>query len=137
MLPFFLLVASAAAQVSVPAQEAAKAGVYAPRALATSGAELHGKLFQLYFLYRSTAVEKTADGGLTGEVVDSKSTRIIAQVKVPKVAVDWFLNIPTTYSDGSGYSIYARLSEDKFGAPIAILLGRRVHTDASGSRIEW
>jgi hypothetical protein len=137
MLPFFLLIASATAQVSMPAQDVAAAPAYAPRALAASGDKLKGKLIQLYFLYRSTIVGKTPDGGLTGEVVDSTSTRITAQVQVPKEAVNWFLDIPTTYSGGAGYSIYARLSEDKFGAPIAVLLGRTVHSDANGSRIEW
>jgi hypothetical protein len=137
VLPLFVLVASAIGQVAVPAQEAASAATYQLRALQASGHSLQGKLIKLQFVCRSSITEPTADGGLTGEVVDSPGTRITASVKVPKEAVEWFMNVPTTYKGGPPFTIYARLSTDKFGAPVAVLLGREARSDAGGSRIEW
>lgn len=129
--------ATASGQVPVPAQEAAGAAPYGPRAIARSWDNLHGKLVKLQFVCRSTEIGNTADGGVTGEVVDSPDTRIKVDVRVPKDAVNWFMQIPTTYTGGPGYTIYARLTVDKFGAPVADLLGRTFRSDAAGSRIEW
>lgn len=136
-LPFFLFLASASGQVAVPAQEAASAALIQPRTLASSADGLRGKLIKLQFLCRSSIVENAPDGGVTGEVVDSVSTRIKVDVHVPKDAVDWFMHLPTTYDGGDGYTIYARLSVDKFGAPVAMLLGRTLRSDAGGSSIAW
>jgi hypothetical protein len=124
-------------QVAVPAQEAANAPTYQLRPLQASANSLQGKIIKLQFISRSSQVEHTPDGGVTGEVVDSPQTRIIMGVDVPKAAVDWFMSVPTTYTGGPPYTIYARLSTDKFGAPVAVLLGRAVHSDAGGSHIDW
>ncbi len=137
VLPYLLMIVSASGQVSVPAQEASNAAAYQPRAIANAGADLKGKLIKLQFVCRSSVVENTADGGVTGEVLDSPDTRIKVDVQVPKEAVAWFKSIPTTYTGGPGYTIYARLSTDKFGAPVAMLLGRKVRPGANGSSIEW
>jgi hypothetical protein len=134
-----LMVASAAGQVDVPAQEAASAVAYQPRALQASAASLGGKLIKLQFLCRGAVTETHADGGLRAEVVDSPRTRIKADVEVPKEAVAWFMSLPTPadYKGGPAFTVYARLETDKFGAPVARLLGREYRSDAGGSRIEW
>jgi hypothetical protein len=131
------MAASAVGQVPVPAQEASNAPTYQLRPLQASAHSLQGKLIKLQFVSRSSITGNTSDGGVTGEVVDSAHTRITMQVQVPKSAVDWFMSVPTTYKGGPPYTIYARLSTDKFGAPIALLLGRNLRSDAGGSRIEW
>jgi hypothetical protein len=136
-MPYLLMVASAVGQVAVPAQEAAGAATYQPRAIASAGKDLQGKLIKLQFICRSSIVQPAMDGGVTGEVVDSPSTRITVDVQVPKAAVGWFMSIPTTYSGGPPFTIYARLSVDKFGAPVATLLGRTLRPIANGSSIEW
>lgn len=129
--------ATASGQVVVPTQEAAGAAPYGPRAIEKASGTLRGKLIKLQFICRSSQVENNADGGVTGEVVDSPGARIKVDVRVPKDAVNWFMQIPTSYSGGPGYTIYARLAVDKFGAPVADLLGRTLRSDANGSRIEW
>ncbi|MGA3170151.1 MAG: hypothetical protein ABSE62_03990 [Chthoniobacteraceae bacterium] len=137
LLAFFFMAASAVAQVTVPAQEAARAPSYWPRAVQASAHSLKGKLIKLQFVCRSSVIGNAADGGVTGEVVDSPGTRIRVDVEVPKDAVDWFMRVPTTYVGGPPFTIYARLSTDKFGAPVAMLLGQKLRSDASGSQIEW
>lgn len=137
VMPYLLMVASAAGQVAVSTQEAAGAAPYQPRAIAAAGKDIEGKLVKLQFICRSSIVQPAADGGVTGEVVDSPNTRITVEVQVPKAAVAWFMSIPTTYSGGPGFTIYARLSADKFGAPVATLLGRTLRPGANGSSIEW
>jgi hypothetical protein len=47
------------------------------------------------------------------------------------------MRVPATYNGGSAFTVYARLSFDKFGAPVARLLGREVRSDSGGSRVEW
>jgi hypothetical protein len=137
MLPFLLLAAPAFGQVSVPAEEAAAAATYEPRTVQASARTLKGKLIELHFLCRSSVVTDTADGGKTGEVLDSPTTRQKVNVEVPKQAVDWFMHVPTTYSGGPAFTIYARLSIDQFGQPVAKLLGRKLAKDAKGTRLEW
>lgn len=137
LLLFFFLVESAVGQVVVPAKEAADAVAYEPRALQASAHSLQGKLIKLQFICRSAITGKTPDGRVTGEVVDSPNTRIKVNVEVPKEAVAWFMSIPTNYSGGGAFMIYARLSTDKFGEPVAKLLGRKFRSDANGSRLEW
>ncbi len=137
LITLFLMVAAAVGQVSVPATEAAGAVTYKLRALNASGHTLQGKLIKLQFLCRSSIIENTPDGGVTGEVVDSASTRIKVDVAVPRQAAQWFMQLPTTYAGGSAFTVYARLSVGRFGQPVARLLGRQVRSDAAGSRIEW
>lgn len=137
LLSVILVAASAMGQVAIPAQDAAKAPTYQLRDLQAWAHSLQGKLIKLQFVCRSSITEQTADGGLTGEVVDSPDTRITASVEVPKAAVGWFMNIPTTYKGGPGFTIFARLSTDKFGAPVAVLLGRTLSSNGGGSQIGW
>jgi len=137
LLFLLLLAVPAVGQVLVPAKEVAGASEYGPKAVQFSSHALQGKLIKLQFVCRSSIFDKTADGGVTGEVVDSPGTRIRIDVQVPKQAVAWFMSVPTTYAGGPPFSIYARLSVDKFGAPVAILLGRQLHPDPGGSRIDW
>src|SRR5882762_5913345 len=122
LLAFFFMAATAAGQVAVPAKEAAGAVAYGPRAVQDPAHPLQGKLIKLQFVCRSSVIGKAANGGVTGEVVDSPTTRIRVDVEVPKEAVAWFMQVPTTYSGGPPFTIYARLSTDKFGAPVAKLL---------------
>jgi hypothetical protein len=137
LLAFFSMAAVAAGQVVVPAREAAGAASYWPGAAQASSNTLRGKLIKLRFVCRSSVTEKTADGGVTGEVIDSPTTRLKMDVKVPKNAVAWFMNVPTTFGSGPPFTVYARLSTDKFGVPVAELLGRKLRSGPGSSSIEW
>ncbi len=136
LLGLFCLAAAAAAQVPISSQEAAGAPAYGPRLVQASSHSLQGKLIKLQFVCRSSITDKTADGGLTGEVLDSPTTRITVDVQVPPQAVAWYMSVPTTGA-AKVFTVYARLSTGKFGQPVAVLLGREVHTDTAGSSIVW
>ena len=136
LLPF-VLAGSAVAQVAVSSEEAAQAAPYNIRSIILRSKELKGKLIKLQFVTRATGVESAADGGLSGQVVDSPDTRLTQKVQVPEAAVAWFMNLPTTYTGGPGYTVYARLSTDKFGSQVATLLGRKLRPVGSGSMLDW
>ena len=137
LLPALLVAIPAFAQVTVPATDVAGLTASEVSKVQSAGAKLQGKVIKLNFLCRGAVVTDTAGGGKAGEVLDSPTTRQKIDVEVPKEAVDWFMQLPTTYSGGPTITVYARLTVSKFGEPVAKILGREVKTDAAGTHIVW
>lgn len=137
-IPLLVLAFPAFADVTVPANETAGISRAAEiHAVHESSASLKGKLIKLTFVCRAGAMSDLADGGKSGEVLDSPTVRQKLDVEVPKEGVKWFMDLPTTDGGGPPITAYGRLATSKFGEPVFKILGTELKTDAKGTRISW
>ncbi len=137
LIPLLLLALPAFAQTTVTEEEATGLTPFQVGAVQSSSASFKDKLIKLTFLCRGAVVTDLPDGGKAGEVLDSTTTRQKMDVEVPKAGVDWFMGIPTTYGGGPAITAYARMTTDKFGTPVAKILGTEIKKDAGGTHVVW
>jgi len=138
VIPLLLLAFPALAEVTVPADDAANAATtHEIKGVQATSASFKGKIIKINFLCRGNQITDLPDGGKSGEVLDSATTRQKLDVEVPKEGVDWFMQIPTTDAGGPTITAYGRLVSSKFGEPVFKILGTQMKSDAKGAHFSW